>query len=157
MQTNMVRPITQILNASTGVGTQPIAGGYVAIISPAVLYSLKTQANTKFVPVHEYGSRDGLLPFEVGALDEVRFVLTNNPTVYTGAGAAGIDVHSTLVMGADFYGMIMPQGVTTIVQPFGSAGTADPLNQRQTVGWKCLYTAVILQQLAGVRIEHALV
>jgi N4-gp56 family major capsid protein len=157
MQTNMVKPVTQILNASTGVGTQPIAGGFIAIISPAVLYSLKTQASTRFVPVHEYGTRDGLLPHEVGAMDEVRFVLTNNPKVYAGAGAAGIDVHATLVMGAEFYGIIMPQGVTTMVQPFGSAGTADPLGQRQTVGWKMLYTAVILQQLAGVRIEHALV
>jgi N4-gp56 family major capsid protein len=157
MQTNKVKPVTQILNASTGVGTQPIAGGYIAIISPAVLYSLKTQANTRFVPVHEYGSRDNLLPHEVGALDEVRFILTNNPTVYAAAGAAGIDVHATLVMGAEFYGIIMPQGVTTIVKPFGSGGTTDPLDQRQTVGWKCLYTAVILQQLAGVRIEHALV
>ncbi len=159
MQTNKVSPITQILNASTGVGTKPIAGGYVAIISPAVLYSLKTQTGTKFIPVHEYGSREALLPFEVGALDEVRFVLSNNPTVYSaaGAGSPGIDVHSTLVMGANFYGLIMPQGVTTIVKPFGSSGTADPLDQRQTVGWKMLYTAVILQQLAGVRIEHALV
>lgn len=157
MQENKVDPINQILNASTGVGTQPIAGGYVAIISPAVLYSLKTQSNTRFVPVHEYGSRDNLLPHEVGALDEVRFVLSNNPTVYAGEGTGPIDVHATLVMGANFYGVIMPQGVTTIVKPFGSAGTADPLDQRQTVGWKMLYTAVILQQLAGVRIEHALV
>jgi N4-gp56 family major capsid protein len=156
MQTNKVKPITQILNASTGVGTVPVAGGYVAVISPAVLYKLKTATTTQFTPVHKYGSRDGLLPHEVGALDEVRFVLTNNPKVFTGAGAAGIDVHATLVMGAEFYGLIMPQGVTTIVKPFGSSGTSDPLDQRQTVGWKMLYTAVILQQLAGVRIEHAL-
>ena len=157
MQTNKVKPITQILNASTGVGTKPIAGGYVAIVDPAVLHSLKTQANTKFIPVHEYGSRDGLLPFEVGSIDEVRFVLSNHGKVFSGAGAAGIDVYATLVMGADFYGLIMPQGVQTIVKPFGSSGTNDPLDQRQTVGWKMLYTAVILQQLAGVRIEHALV
>jgi N4-gp56 family major capsid protein len=158
MQTNKVKPINNILNASTGVGTQPIAGGFVAIISPAVLYSLKTQVNTKFVPVHEYGSRDGLLPHEVGALDEVRFVLSNNPKVFpaAGAGSPGIDVHCTLIIGADFYGLIMPQGVTTMVKPFGSGGTTDPLDQRQTVGWKMLYTAVILQQLAGIRVEHAI-
>ena len=117
---------------------------------------MKTAANTQFTPVHKYGSRDGLLPHEVGALDEVRFVLSNNPQVFTGAGAAGIDVHATLVMGADFYGYIMPQNITMIVKPFGSSGTADPLDQRQTIGWKMYYTAVILQQLAGVRIEHAL-
>lgn len=156
MQTNKVKPINQILNASTGVGTKPIAGGYIAIISPAVLYKLKTAANTKFIPVHEYGSREALLPHEVGALDEVRFVLTNNPKVFTGEGAAGIDVHCTIVMGQDFYGVIMPQGIQTIVKPFGSSGTSDPLDQRQTVGWKMMYVAVILQQLAGVRIEHAL-
>src|ERR1044072_678450 len=34
MQVNRTRPITQILNASTGVGTKPVAGGYVGIVGP---------------------------------------------------------------------------------------------------------------------------
>lgn len=161
LQENKCRPITSILDASTGVGTKPVAGGYVAIISPAVLEQLKkakAAGNSTFTPVHEYGSRPSILPHEVGSIDEVRFVLTNNPKVYSAASGdspAG-DVHSTLVFGQDFYGMIMPQGVEMIVKALGSSGTADPLNQRQTVAWKALYTAVILNQLCGVRIEHTL-
>jgi len=44
----------------------------------------------------------------------------------------------------------------TIVKPKGSAGTADPLDQISTVGWKVDgFAAKILQPLWMVRIEHA--
>jgi N4-gp56 family major capsid protein len=153
MQSNKVAKLTGILNASTGVGTKPINGAYIGIIGPYALYDLKADSN--FISVEEYGSSaGGTLPFEVGSLDDVRFVLTNHPKVYTGAGAAGIDVHATLVIGADAFGMISPMGIENIIKGFGVNGN-DPLNQRATTGWKAYYTAVILQQLAILRIEHA--
>lgn len=151
LHNNKARPLTSILNASTGVGTKPVAGGYVGIVGPYGLYDLKQDA--KFIPVHEYGSREALFPFEVGSLDEVRFVMSNNPQIYAGAGAAGIDVHATLILAADAFGIISPKGVENIVKPFGAGN--DPLNQRATSGWKMFMTSVILQQLAMVRIEHA--
>lgn len=151
MHVNKARPITQILNASTGVGTKPIAAGYVGIVGPYGLYDLKQDA--KFVPVHEYGTKENLLPYEVGSLDEVRFIMTNNPTVYAGAGAAGIDVHATIILAADAFGVVAPKGVENIIKPFGAGD--DPLNQRATSGWKMFMKAVILQQLAILRIEHA--
>lgn len=151
MHNNKVRPITQILNPSTGVGTKPVAGGYVGIVGPYALYDLKQ--DSKFIPVHEYGSRDGLLPNEVGALDEVRFIMSNNPTIYAGAGTGPIDVHATIILGADAFGVVAPKGVENIVKPFGAGD--DPLNQRATSGWKMFMKAVILQQLAILRIEHA--
>lgn len=41
------------------------------------------------------------------------------------------------------------------VKPHGSSGTADPLDQRATVGAKvAAYAAVILNDLWLVRIEH---
>ena len=42
-----------------------------------------------------------------------------------------------------------------IVKPLGSSGTADPLNQRSTIGWKSFFTAVRLNELAICRIETA--
>jgi len=42
-----------------------------------------------------------------------------------------------------------------LVKNKGSAGTADPLDQRSTVGWKATQTAIILNQDAMVRIETA--
>ena len=75
------------------------------------------------------------------------------------ADKKGMDVHSTLVFGADSYGVIDVAGtgcVQTIVKPVGSGGAADPLDQRATVGAKvAAYTAKILNNLWLVRIEHS--
>lgn len=153
MQLNKVQKLTSMLNASTGVGTKPVPACYIGIVGPQTVYDLK--GISQFVPVEQYGSAaGGTLPFEVGALDEVRFVLSNNSLIKAGAGAAGIDVHATLILAADAYGMISPMGIENIIKGFGVNGN-DPLNQRATTGWKAFYTAAILQQLAVLRIEHA--
>jgi len=69
-----------------------------------------------------------------------------------------MDVHATLVFGADAYGVIDVDGegcLQTIVKPCGSGGASDPLDQRATVGAKvAAYTAKILNNLWIVRIEH---
>lgn len=74
-----------------------------------------------------------------------------------GAGAAGRDVYSTLIMGADAYGVteITGGGLQHIVKQLGSAGTADPLNQRATCGWKATKVAERLVEQYLVRIETA--
>ena len=41
----------------------------------------------------------------------------------------------------------------TIIKQKGSAGTADPLNQRSSVGWKAMKTAEILIPQYLVRVE----
>ena len=68
------------------------------------------------------------------------------------------DVHGTIVFGRDAYGVVDVEGkgaVQIIVKPHGSSGTADPLDQRATVGAKVTaYTAAILNDLWLVRIEH---
>lgn len=77
--------------------------------------------------------------------------------IYPGeAGAAGRDVYSTLFIAADAYGVteIEGGGLQMIVKQLGSAGTADPLNQRATQGWKATHTAEILSDLFMVRVEH---
>lgn len=149
---NRIKKMTGILNASTGVGTVPIAAGYVAVIGAKTLYDLKTETSGGFVPVHKYANTTQLLPNEVGSIDEVRFVLTDHPKVFAGEGAASADVHATVIFGRDAFGIVQLQGVQNIVKGFGSGD--DPLNQRMTSGWKAYFTSVILQQLAILRIEH---
>ena len=76
--------------------------------------------------------------------------------VYPGeAGAKGRDVYSTLIIGEDAYGVttIEGGGLENIVKAKGSAGTADPLNQRSTQGWKAIQGAVILTDAYMVRLE----
>lgn len=73
------------------------------------------------------------------------------------AGLAGRDVYVTLVMGDNAYGTTELQGggLQHIVKQLGSAGTADPLNQRATVGWKATKAAARLVEAFMVRIETA--
>lgn len=153
MHSNKVSKITSMLDASTGIGTKPIPACFIGIIGPKALYDLKTESGGKFVPVHEYSSTMATLPFEVGAVDEVRFVMSHNTTVYAGAGASSIDVHATVILGRDAFGVISPVGIENIIKGFGAGD--DPLNQRATSGWKAFFKAVILQSAAVLKIEHA--
>lgn len=87
---------------------------------------------------------------------------TTNPTtssvIYPGdSGADGRDVYSTLVLGANAYGVteVTGGGLQHIVKQLGSGGTADPLNQRATAGWKGTKTAERLVENYMIRIESA--
>lgn len=151
LMSNRAKKLTSILDASTGVGTLPIAASYVGIVGAQTIYDLK--ADSRFVPVEAYGTPTPLLPNEVGKLDDIRFVRTDKPKIFAGAGSGGIDVHATLILGADAFGIVSPMGIENIIKGFGAGD--DPLNQRATSGWKAYFTAVILQQLAILRLEHA--
>ena len=73
------------------------------------------------------------------------------------AAFGGRDVYATIVLGENAYGTteISGGGLEHIVKQLGSAGTADPLNQRATVGWKATKAAVRLMEPFMVRIETA--
>ena len=71
----------------------------------------------------------------------------------------GIDIHSTLMFGAEAYGVVDlgdgTSSIRSIIKDFGKGGF-DPLDQRATIGAKVMaYTAKILNQLWIVRIEHS--
>lgn len=79
-----------------------------------------------------------------------------NALVYPGEGGQnGISVYSTLILGANAYGVTELEngGLEHIVKQLGSAGTADPLNQRASAGWKATKTAERLVETYMVRIE----
>ena len=89
-------------------------------------------------------------------LDSAPTVTTAGTVIYPGeAGSEGRDVYSTLVLGANAYGVtdIEGGGLRHIVKQLGSGGTADPLDQRATVGWKAMQTAERLVEQYMVRIE----
>ena len=87
-----------------------------------------------------------------------KITCTDNTVIYPGeAGAKGRDVYATLVFGENAYGTteLADGGLALIVKQLGSAGTADPLNQRATVGWKANKVTVRLVEAFMVRIETA--
>ena len=71
-------------------------------------------------------------------------------------GKGGLAVFSTIFLGEGAYGVTEVEGggLQTIVKQKGSAGTADPLDQRSSVGWKAIKTAEILIPEYLIRVEH---
>ena len=155
LQGNDAKKVTRMVNPSTGFNTSPINAAYIGIITENTLFDLKDASG--WTPVEEYASQKDVMEGEVGKLDEVRFVMTTNGFIDSSAGSGSIDVHYTLIIAQDFYGITRISGAAlkNIIKPLGSAGTADALDQRSTSGWKATFVAKILNQDFGVIVQHA--
>ncbi|NLU24668.1 MAG: N4-gp56 family major capsid protein [Clostridiales bacterium] len=79
----------------------------------------------------------------------------DNAVIYPGEGGKeGCAVYGCLFIGKGAYGVVdLSEGTEVIVKPRGSSGTADPLDQRSTVGWKGIHAAAILYDEYMVRVE----
>ncbi len=133
---------------------QTFGGYFVAIIGPDTMYDL--QEDEAFVKVSQYQDKENIYTGEVGRLFGVRLVETTEAKIFEGAGTDGADVASVIVLGQYAYGVTSLKGAKprVIVKPAGSAGTADPLDQISTVGWKMDgFGAKLLQPEYAVRIE----
>ena len=86
--------------------------------------------------------------------------------VFTSSGATSsvvantsgtADVYTILAFGEEYFTQVPLDGESTgtIMKKVGSAGTADPLNQVGTVGWKNTSTRLRTNENWGGRIECA--
>jgi N4-gp56 family major capsid protein len=137
------------------MNAETINGSYVGIIHPDTAYDL--MSDPKWVNVKTYSDPEGIYQGEIGKIENVRFVESSEAKIFEGEGANGVDVYSTLILGENAYGTteISGGGLEHIVKQLGSAGTADPLNQRATAGWKATKAAVRLVEPYMIRIETA--
>lgn len=152
------------LSSSDNVGTGAVRKAFIALVHPDVEFDLEQISG--FRAVSDYGSQEGVMEDEIGAYKNIRFVTSTNCKVFADAttvGTAGFkvsgsgknDVYATLILAADAYGIspLSGQAMNTYVKPLGSAGTADPLEQRSSVGWKATTTTTILNQSWMIRLE----
>ena len=74
-----------------------------------------------------YGQKDNLFTGKLGTFMGVDFYETSEAFVNTAAGAGGIDVHYTLVFGAEAFGVVDLAGLKmeTIFKPAGQATGSD--------------------------------
>ena len=131
-------------------------GFYHMQIDPDIAYDL--MADTAWVDVSKYAKPEQMVKGELGKMHGMKFFeSTNLNVVDSSTGANKIDVHIAYAYGKDAYACVDLEGGAgkpeIIVKPNGSAGSADPLDQRASAGWKNCFTAVITQPLALVRVE----
>lgn len=142
---DVVRRVAAILKKNNA---PKIDGSYVAIIHPFAAYDLMSDKEWQYP--HQYKDTDNIYEGEIGKIAGVRFVETSEAKVYEGG------VFGTLFIADGAYGVteITGGGLQTIVKQLGSAGSADPLDQRSSVGWKAIKTAEILIDAYLMRVEH---
>ena len=131
-------------------------GFYHMQIDPDIAYDLMN--DTAWVDVSKYAKPEQMVKGELGKMHGMKFFeSTNLNVVDSSTGANKIDVHIAFAYGKDAYACVDLEGGAgkpeIIVKPNGSAGSADPLDQRASAGWKNCFTAVITQPLALVRVE----
>ena len=128
-----------------------IDGKYICIIHPSVAFDLRMDPD--WLNAHQYAATTELFSGEIGELHGVRFVESTEAKIWN-EGKNGCAVYACLFLGKGAYGVVdLSEGTEVIVKPRGSSGTADPLDQRSTVGWKGIHAAAILYDEYMVRVE----
>lgn len=136
---------------------RPIEGGYYACIThPRVLHDLMNTDEWRNAQLYNQTSR--IFDGSVGELYGLRFYETDKAYMVADAGSGGtVDVYTVLAFGQNAYGVVDLAGhnLQTIHKGLGSAGTADPLNVQQTMGWKVTFGVKRLQETFMLRYECA--
>lgn len=164
----MAKPINKMIDASTNIATQPVAPGYIGIGHTNFEQDLRAIAG--FTPRENYSNTSRLLSdFEIGKVEDLRFILSPHFTYFAGAGgsiASGVlntggkaDVYPLVIFGQDAFAATPLKGMDSarvaVKNPKMGESETDPLGQRGFVAWKMWYSATRLNEAWIVRIEAA--
>lgn len=166
---NKARMIAKRMPAGTGQGTMPTPPSYWCIVSHELQNDLQDMDG--WLPAHQY-PRQAAYEEEIGALPDanMRFLITQNAKSWnavggsTGAGStyrssddSQVNVFAALVFARNCTAVCPLDGMAlkSIVKAIGSAGAADPMDQRGSAAWKAYTTGAITNELWLLRGEFA--
>lgn len=155
--------ITEIVASSVNYDTRNVEASYVCFAHTDCEHDIR--ALEGFVPVAKYGSRKPLCQYELGSVENIRFVLTVNAEPFLAGGsstlngcksvgAVSVDVYPYVIIGRNAYAHVPLKGSKAVEMFVHTGGDkSDPLNQRDIVGAKYWYTCVRLNENWLYRIE----
>ena len=150
-----VMDLDLILKACTFLASQGQTGErFKIIMHPNVFldYAKSSSTNTwlnKLIYEDFKGVKDGFVTAGVN----YDIYISANVKPFVVDADTDFNVYPTYCFRDGAYGVGTLQNLQTFYKPFGAAGTEDPLNQRATVGWKCMYGCAVLNDLFIVRLE----
>lgn len=168
LKVNKARSFSPMIMAGQNVGTGPVMPSYWGLCDERVAFDLRHVEG--FLLPSEYGSKQGVLAGEIGSdKNGIRFLTSPNGYYLTGATGTTIaatdvkntggfaDIYSVFLVGQEAIGGVnLANGNGGVIRKaLGSAGTADPLEQRATVGWKKYDTRAVLNQAFFAEIQTA--
>ena len=150
-----VMDLDLVLKACTFLASQGQTGErFKIIMHPNVFldYAKSSSTNTwlnKLIYEDFKGIKDGFVTAGVN----YDIYISANVKPFVVDADTDFNVYPTYAFRDGAYWVGTLQNLQTFYKPFGAAGTEDPLNQRATVGWKCMYGCAVLNDLFIVRIE----
>jgi N4-gp56 family major capsid protein len=138
---NNAEMISEVVTASNQIGTTPIRPSFWGFIDTELLSDLESVSN--YVSSSNYpGNQKVVLDAEWGSTGNVRWLYTS---VGSKSSASPV-VFNNFIVGKEAYAVVNLRSETGefYIKPLGSAGSADPLNQRGSVGWQHPFVARIL-------------
>ncbi|MEM9049872.1 MAG: N4-gp56 family major capsid protein [Pseudomonadota bacterium] len=164
LRAQKAKKFTKMLDGSPKFQTKPIENSYIAIGHTDLEADIRNMVN--FTPTAEYGSMTPLCNEEIGAVEDVRYILSPDLEPFQGEGSTtlngmlnngtNVDVYPLMYFGQESWGTVAlrDQGaITPSIIPPGQRTKDDPLGQRGVAGWKTYHAAVILNQLWMARAE----
>lgn len=166
LKSNKAKTFSPMIMASQNVGTGPVMPSYWGLCHEDVAFDLRHVPD--FLLVSEYAKSGGAIAGEFGAdKNGIRFL--SSPNGYVLAGSTGVTIAATDIQNtggfADIYSLFLVGQAAVagidlaggnggiIRKALGSAGAADPLDMKATVGWKQYDARVILNQSFFLEIQ----
>lgn len=137
---NDAEMISEVVTGTSAFGTVPVRPAFWGMIDTDLLDDL--EAVSSFVNTSNYAQQGTVLDSEWGSTGNVRWLYTSIGSVSSASPA----VYNNFIVAKEAYGVIHLRSETGefYVEPLGSAGSADPLHQRGSVGWQHPFVARIL-------------
>ena len=131
-------------------------GNYQLIAHPKATFDIMSDASANgWIELNKYVSTEKALKGEVGKLYQTRVLESNNVEEIT--NGLSIKVYRNFMFGMEAYGLVElgGQNLRTFRKQRGSSGTADPLDQRSTVGYKFSNATPILDSARAIEMYAA--
>jgi len=137
---NDAKMISKVIQGTSAFATTPIRPAFMGFIHTDLLDDLENVSN--FASTANYSSQGPVMESEWGATGNVRWHYTSVGSV----SAATPAVYNNFIVGEEAYGVVhlSSEAGEFYVKPLGSAGAADPLSQRGSIGWSQPFAARIL-------------
>ena len=165
LKAQRAKKITSMVGGSPNYSTEPVDAAFIAFAHTDLEADIRDM--TGFVPTEKYGSMKAL-PYEIGKVEDVRYVLS--PVLDKWADAGGLagdmvsttgdnaDVYPVVYVAKESYGLIPLKGKGAVTPKVLNPDTprgGDPLGQRGSVGWKTYFVAAVLNEMWMARLEVA--
>lgn len=157
--------ITKKTASTPNYGTVAVRASYIGLVHPDLENDIRALAG--FKDAVDYGASQAADEFEIGTVEDVRYIRSTIFESFADAGGNKGTMVSTSGVKADVYPIIylaahaaasVPlKGKNAITAPIvrnpGTISDSDKLGQRGHVGWKAYFGCVILNQLFISRLE----